>query len=239
VSGPARKDEWATHNEQLTTRKWGILLPLQRGAPESSRVRGGRDTSRMHMKVIDITNDKEIMYRLEENEQAVFVMENRGGEVVFELAGEEAEAHIFAFYTGKENERFSPRIIQKHLAPNTVSSATVRARLDGSSSFDFRGLVEIAKGADGSNAKQDCRALLLSADASAYASAKPELEIDTDDVTCSHAASIAPPDAGQLAYLATRGISPGQAITLIADGFFKDVKERIHKLTTENMKPFN
>jgi len=196
-----------------------------------------RKTLIIHMKVIDITNDKEIMYRLEEHEQVVFVMENRGGEVVFELAGEESEAHIFAFYTGKENERFSPRIIQKHLAPNTVSSATVRARLDGASAFEFRGLVEIAKGADGSDAKQDCRALLLSVDASA--SAKPELEIDTDDVTCSHAAAISAPDTDQIHYLATRGISPDQAITLIADGFFKDVKERIHKLTTENMKPFN
>ncbi|MEI6649895.1 MAG: SufD family Fe-S cluster assembly protein [Candidatus Moraniibacteriota bacterium] len=180
----------------------------------------------------DITNDPKKTYRLGENEHVVFLMENRGGEVVFELTGEHAVAHIFAFYTGVDNEHFLPIIIQKHLAPNTVSSATVRARLDGSSSLRFRGLVEIAKGADGSDAKQDCRALLLSPEASA--SAVPELEIDTDDVTCSHAAAISAPDTDQINYLATRGVSPDQAVALIADGFFKDAKEMMSKLITNN-----
>jgi len=189
------------------------------------------------MKVIDITNDKETLYRLGKNEHAVFLMENRDEKIVFELAGENAAAHIFAFYSGTENDRFTPRITQRHLAPNTVSSATVRARLNGASMLEFRGLVEITKGADGSVAKQDCRALLFSADASA--STKPELEIDTDDVTCSHAAAISPPDSDQIHYLATRSISRDKAVALIADGFFKDAKERIHKLTTENTKPFN
>ena len=189
------------------------------------------------MKVIDITNDKETLYRLSKNEHVIFLMENRDEEIIFELAGAGSEAHIFAFYTGTNDDRFVPHVIQRHLAPNTVSSATVRARLDGSSSVDFRGLVEITKGANGSDAKQDCRALLLSPDA--HASAKPELEIDTDDVTCSHAAAISAPDTDQINYLATRSISPDQAIALIADGFFKDAKERIHKLTTENTKPFN
>ena len=186
------------------------------------------------MKVIDITNDKETLYRLGKNEQVVFMMENRSGEIVFELAGENAAAHIFAFYSGTENERFAPRITQRHLAPNTISSATVRARLSGSSCVDFRGLVEIAKGADGSDAKQDCRALLLSTDASA--SAKPELEIDTDDVTCSHAAAISPPDPDQINFLATRSISRDKAVALIADGFFKDAKETMNKLTTNNQQ---
>ncbi|MEI7750258.1 MAG: SufD family Fe-S cluster assembly protein [Candidatus Moraniibacteriota bacterium] len=184
------------------------------------------------MKFIDITNDPRKTYRLGENEQVVFMMENRDSETTFELAGPGAETHIFALYTGIDDEHFTPRIIQRHLAPNTVSSATVRARLDGTSSIDVRGLVDITKGADSSDAKQDCRALLLSADASA--SAKPELEIDTDDVTCSHAASIAPPDAEQLAYLATRGISRNKAVALLADGFFKDAKETMNKLTTNN-----
>lgn len=175
----------------------------------------------------DISNDKETTYRLGENEQVVFVMENRDGEMTFELAGTGATAHIFAFYTGTDDIRFAPRIIQRHLAPDTVSSSIVRARLSGSSSLRFRGLVEIAKAADGSDAKQDIRTLLLSPESSA--SAVPELEIDTDDVTCSHAAAIAPPDAEQLAYLATRGISQNKAVKLIADGFFKDAKEIIEK----------
>ena len=189
-------------------------------------------TERKNMDLRDITNDKETLYRLGKNEHAVFLMEIRDEEIIFELAGENAAAHIFAFYTGTNDNRFAPRITQKHLAPNTISSATVRARLDGASALEFRGLVEITKGADGSDAKQDCRALLLSPDT--HASAKPELEIDTDDVTCSHAAAISPPDSDQIHFLATRGISRNKAVALIADGFFKDVKETMSKLTTNN-----
>ncbi|NTW89881.1 MAG: SufD family Fe-S cluster assembly protein [Candidatus Moranbacteria bacterium] len=180
------------------------------------------------MKVIDITNDKEALYRLGENEQVVFLMENRDGEVTFELAGPGAEVHIFALYTGTGDEHFAPRIIQRHLAPGTVSSSTVRARLDGSSSLRFRGLVEIDRGATRSDARQNIRVLLLSPDSSA--SAVPELEIDTDEVSCTHAAAIAPPDVEQLSYLATRGISPDQATALIAEGFFKDTLEKIEIL---------
>jgi len=180
----------------------------------------------------DISNDKETTYRLSENERVVFVMENRDAEVTIELAGVGAEAHIFALYTGRDDVRFAPRIIQRHLAPDTVSSSIVRAQLSGSSSLRFRGLVEIAKVAGDSDAKQDIRALVLSPESSA--SAVPELEIDTDNVSCSHAASIAPPDAEQLAYLATRGISQNKAVKLIADGFFKEARNDIRKLTTHN-----
>jgi Fe-S cluster assembly protein SufD len=180
----------------------------------------------------DITNDKETTYRLSKNERVVFVMENRDAEVTIELAGAGAEAHIFALYTGTDDVRFAPHIIQRHLAPDTVSSSIVRARLSGSSSLRFRGLVEIAKAAYGSDAKQDIRTILLSPESSA--SAVPELEIDTDDVTCSHAATISPPDAELLAYLATRGISPNKAVKLISDGFFKEARNDIRKLTTHN-----
>ncbi|NTV55400.1 MAG: SufD family Fe-S cluster assembly protein [Candidatus Moranbacteria bacterium] len=180
------------------------------------------------MKVIDITNDKEALYRLGENERVVFLMENRDGEIIFELAGSGSAAHVFALYNGTEGNRFTPRIIQRHLAPGTVSSSTVRARLDGSSSLRFRGLVEIDRGATRSDARQNIRVLLLSPDSSA--SAVPELEIDTDEVSCTHAAAIAPPDVEQLSYLATRGISPDQATALIAEGFFKDTLEKIEIL---------
>ncbi|HWQ59831.1 MAG TPA: SufD family Fe-S cluster assembly protein [Candidatus Fimivivens sp.] len=181
------------------------------------------------MQFLDISQDNQTVYRLGENERVMFLMENRDGEVTFELAGPGAETHIFALYTGIGDEHFAPRVIQRHLAPDTVSSSTVRARLDGSSSLRFRGLVEITKDAGGCDARQDIRALLLSPDSSA--SATPELEIDTDDVACSHAASIAPPDAEQLAYLATRGLSKAQATRLLTDGFFNDTLADMRRLT--------
>lgn len=180
----------------------------------------------------DISHDDQTTYRLEANERVVFLMENRDGEIYFELAGPGAAAHVFAFYTGTDDIRFTPRIIQRHLAPHTVSSSTVRARLDGSSSLRFSGMVEIAHAMAGSDARQDIRALLLSSDASA--SAVPELEIDTNDVTCSHAASIAPPDAEQLVYLATRGLTAEQATGLLADSFFKEATDTMSTLAAHD-----
>ncbi len=180
------------------------------------------------MELKDISKDIETTYRLGENERVAFLMENRDGEIIFELTGTNAVARIFALYDGTEDDRFTPRIIQRHFAPDTVSTLTVRARLDGSSSLRFRGLVEIDRGATRSDARQDIRALLLSPEASA--SAMPELEIDTNDVSCSHAASIAPPDAEQLAYLATRGLSKAQATRLLTDGFFHDTLADMRRL---------
>lgn len=179
------------------------------------------------MQFLDITHDHQKTYRLGENEQVVFLMENRDGTIAFELSGPKAEAHVFAFYSESGTASSAPDIVVRHLAPDTVSRTVVRARLSGSASLRFRGRIRIVQDAVRSDARQDVRALLLSTDA--RASAAPELEIDTDDVVCSHAASIAPPDAEQLASLAMRGLSEAQATALLADGFFKDARERIKK----------
>lgn len=179
------------------------------------------------MNIRDISNDTETIYRLMENERAVFVMENRADETVFELAGAGAEAHIFSLLSGREKEAFEPKIVVRHLAPDTRSRTDVRAVLDGSASLRFRGRVEVSRDAVRSDAREDVRVLLLSSASSA--SAAPELEIDTDDVSCTHGAAIAPPDPEQLAYLATRGLSAKQATELLARGFFKEARERIRK----------
>lgn len=181
------------------------------------------------MNIRDISNDTETIYRLMENERVVFVMENRADEIIFELAGAGAEAHIFSLLSGQDEEAFEPKIIVRHLAPNTKSSVSVRGRLNDRSSLRFRGRVEVSTDAVRTEACEDVRVLLLSPEA--CASATPELEIETDEVICSHGAVIAPPDRDQIRYLATRGLTREQAANLLADGFFKDVKEKIGRLS--------
>jgi len=177
------------------------------------------------MKLIDITNDSEAIYRIAENERVVFVMENRVDDLTFELAGRNAEAHVFSLLSGHDDDAFEPKVIIRHLAPDTKSSVSVRARLDDRSSLRFRGCVEIAQTAVRTEAREDVRALLLSPEA--RASAAPELEIGTDEVVCTHAAVIAPPDRDQIIYLATRGLSEKQAADLLAEGFFKEMRKEI------------
>ncbi|NTW15748.1 MAG: SufD family Fe-S cluster assembly protein [Candidatus Moranbacteria bacterium] len=184
------------------------------------------------MQVQNITDDTEQAYRLAENERAVFVAENRADDLTFELSGPGAEAHVFAFFSGTENERFEPKISVRHLAPDTVSRVTVRGRLDDASSLRIRSLVEVAPNAVRSDAREDIHALLRSPEAGA--SAVPELEIGTDDITCTHAAVIAPPDPEQLHYLATRGIPTDKAIALLSEGLFRDARDIMTKLAIEN-----
>jgi Fe-S cluster assembly protein SufD len=187
------------------------------------------------MNIRDISNDTKETYRLAENERAVFLARNRNDRIVFELEGPGAEARIFALYSGSGTDSFSPEIVVRHLASDTVSRTTVRGDLSDTASLRFRGLIEVVRNAVRSDAGQDVRIFLRSEDA--RASSAPELEIDTDDVSCSHAATIAPPDPEQLFFLATRGLPKERAIALLADGFFRDAKDAMSALSTDTIRP--
>lgn len=185
------------------------------------------------MKCIDITHDIQTTYRLTQNEKAVFFMFNRSGDITFELAGENAEAHIFAFFIGKNEDKATLNLMQKHLAPNTASHALIKSALSDQSTFVYEGLIRIRNDAPLSDASQECRTLLLSPQATA--SAKPSLEILTDDVRCRHAATVSSPDTDQLFFMESRGLSEPQATTLLVSGFFKDALEKIETLTAKKM----
>jgi Fe-S cluster assembly protein SufD len=89
----------------------------------------------------------------------------------------------------------------------------------------YSGLVRIRPGAQHSRAFQTNRNLVLTEGAEAMS--VPNLEIEADDVQCSHASTVGPIDDDQLYYLATRGVPPDEAERLIVLGFFDDVFERL------------
>lgn len=179
----------------------------------------------------DISHDTEATYRLTENESTVFFMLNRTGELTFELAGAGAMAHIFAFFTGRDEEQKYLNLIQKHLAPDTTSSALVKAVLDDRAEFSYDGTIWIAQGANGSDATQESRSLLLSEGAAAHT--KPALEILADDVSCHHAATVSPLNESMLLYAKSRGLSDSQATELLVRGFFQEATEKIVALGIE------
>lgn len=186
------------------------------------------------MKFINITNDTQSTYRLEKGERCVFFMQNRSGELTFELAGTGAEAHVFAFFFGRGNDQATLRITQKHSAPDTVSSALVKSALSDKAEFTYEGLIRIEKSAHGADASQESRALLLSPQARAFA--KPALEILADDVSCRHAATTSPLNPEALFFAASRGLSPEQARELLVQGFFNDALEKMENLGVEKLK---
>ncbi len=104
-----------------------------------------------------------------------------------------------------------------HEAPDAVSRQTVRSVLSGHATGTYLGKVAVARGADGTDAAQSVRAMLLSR--TATANAKPELEIFADDVKCAHGCAVGELDAQGLFYLESRGLTPEDAKKLMLQAF--------------------
>ena len=89
----------------------------------------------------------------------------------------------------------------------------------------YSGLVHLRPAAQKSNATQTNRNLVLSEGASAESI--PNLEIEANDVRCSHASTVGPIDDEQRYYLESRGVPPAEAERLIVLGFFDEVIEQL------------
>ena len=89
--------------------------------------------------------------------------------------------------------------------------------LNGKAVGSYLGKVEVARGAQQTDAEQSVKAMLL--DRGATANCKPELEIFADDVKCAHGATVGELDAMQLFYAESRGLDPASARALLLEGF--------------------
>jgi Fe-S cluster assembly protein SufD len=105
----------------------------------------------------------------------------------------------------------------KHLGVGGRSRQVVRSVLNGKAVGSYLGKVEVARGAQQTDAEQSVKAMLL--DRGATANCKPELEIFADDVKCAHGASVGELDAMQLFYAESRGMDPASARALLLEGF--------------------
>ena len=104
-----------------------------------------------------------------------------------------------------------------HAEPNATSEQTVRAVLGGQATGSYLGKVAVARDAQKTDARQSAKAMLLAR--TATANLKPELEIFADDVKCAHGATVGELDAQALFYLASRGLPPAEAKTLLLRAF--------------------
>ena len=110
-----------------------------------------------------------------------------------------------------------------HLAPGGASEQAIRAVLAGSARAVFNGRVRVARDAQGIDANQSSRALLLSEDA--VANAWPQLEIYADDVKCTHGSTVGQVDDEALFYLRQRGLSAQQGRRLLLEAFTAELVE--------------
>ncbi len=104
-----------------------------------------------------------------------------------------------------------------HAEPGAKSSQTIRSVLAGHATGTYLGRIALARGADGTDAEQSVRAMLL--DRTATANARPELEIFADDVKAAHGCAVGELDANGLFYLQSRGLPPPEAKRLMLHAF--------------------
>jgi Fe-S cluster assembly protein SufD len=135
--------------------------------------------------------------------------------------GPGASTRQIALYFADGTQMHDFRTIQEHVAPKTDSDLLFKGAVSDTSRSVYTGLIKIGKNARGTAAFQTNRNLTLSE--GAWAESVPNLEIETNDVRCSHASTVGPVDAEQRFYLESRGVRPEVAERLIVLGFFDEV----------------
>ncbi len=141
------------------------------------------------------------------------------------LAGEGAEAELKAIYFASGEQFFDFHTLQDHRVGNTRSDLLFKGALSDVARTVYAGLIRIEKHAARSDAYQANRNLVLSD--KAKATSIPMLEIDNNDVRCTHGATVGPVDPEHLFYLRSRGIPEPTAKRMLIQGFFGDVLDRI------------
>ena len=141
------------------------------------------------------------------------------------LAGRGASGTLLAAYLGAGEQMLDFRTFQDHAAPDATSELLFKGALAGSSQSVYSGLIRVRPEGRGTNAFQTNRNLKLSE--GAWAESVPNLEIENNDVHCSHASAVGPVDEEQRFYLESRGVPPDAAEQLIVAGFFDEVIERL------------
>jgi len=140
------------------------------------------------------------------------------GRIELEVSlAEGAEFEMFAANIGSGLSTNEIVTNVKHLGPGGRSRQTIRSVLNGKAVGSYLGKVEVARGAQQTDAEQSVKAMLL--DRGATANCKPELEIFADDVKCAHGATVGELDAMQLFYAESRGLDPMSARALLLEGF--------------------
>jgi len=146
-------------------------------------------------------------------------------ESLSQLQAPGAFSEMLALTAAEGSQEFDQRTLQIHQAPNTKSDLLYKNALAGRARTIFSGLIVVDQDAQKTDAYQSNRNLMLSDDAEA--NSLPGLEIQANDVRCTHGATTSRVDPEQEFYLKSRGIDPTRAHELLVFGFFEEVLNRL------------
>ncbi len=146
-------------------------------------------------------------------------------EQLVHIKGSEANVKMYALTVADEKQEFDQRTLQIHSAPHANSDLLYKNALMDDATTIFSGLIRVDVGAQQTDAYQKNRNLILSPGAQAHS--LPGLEIEANDVKCSHGATSASLEPEELFYLLARGIPRKSAYELLVMGFFEEIIEKL------------
>lgn len=196
------------------------LWPLE--APEALTIPAGESFARAI--VLETDEVIQLDLTLEAGAHAAVHVVNAGtgyGRVcVTATLGEAADFHFGAVQLASASANREIVATVNHAAPNATSRQVVRSVVAGQATATVLGRIAVSRGANGTDAEQSIRAMLL--DRTATANARPELEIFADDVKCAHGCAVGELDAMGLFYLESRGLEPARAKALMLQAFLAE-----------------
>jgi len=141
------------------------------------------------------------------------------------LMGESGASSLRAAFIGRGDQMLDFRTLQDHRAPRTTSDLLFMGAVADTSHSVYSGLIRVRRGAVKSDAMQTNHNLVL--DEGAHADSVPNLDIEENDVKCSHGSTVGPVDEDQRYYLESRGVEPDRAEQLIVAGFFDSIADQV------------
>jgi len=135
------------------------------------------------------------------------------------MLGRNAHAEVVSIAFAGSDQHQDAGAKAVHLAPDTTSRITSKSVSKQSGRTTYRGLLHVAKGATGVKSNVRCDALLL--DETSRTDTYPYVEVNEDDATISHEASVRKIGEDQIFYLMSRGFSESDALSLIVGGFIE------------------
>jgi Fe-S cluster assembly protein SufD len=142
-----------------------------------------------------------------------------------QMAGARSELTLSVAALGDRQQVQDNFALVEHIAPRARTEQTFRGIASGRGRVAFNGKIAVREGAAGTDSRQSLRGLLAGPEAEI--DVRPQLEIYTDEVRCSHGATAGKLDDNMLFYLLSRGLSAEVAQRLLKWAFLEDVISRI------------
>jgi Fe-S cluster assembly protein SufD len=211
-----RQEEWRYADLDALKPVW-----QQFAEPVTLTVGAGEELEEVWLPVADDVQLRRVQLALGEGAKArIFALNTAPvyGRIELEVSLEEgADFELYGANIGTGLSTNEIVTTVEHLGVGGRSRQTVRSVLNGKANGSYLGKIQVARGAQQTDAEQSVKAMLL--DRGATANCKPELEIFADDVKCAHGASVGELDAMQIFYAGSRGLDPASARALLLEGF--------------------